>query len=81
MMKYGPALLEKMEREKPKYPVLVGEMRKHRETQQTLGKLLGINRMTVGKKLVGKYDWTISEIEVICNHYQKDYYQLFKGEE
>ena len=69
-----------MKRTTPKYPVLVAEMKKHKETQQALGNLLGINRMTVGFKLIGKYDWTISEIETLCNYYKKNYYELFKGE-
>ena len=69
-----------MKRKKPNYPVLVAEMKKHKETQETLGKLLGVNRMTICLKLMGKYDWTISEIDALCEHYKKDYYELFKGE-
>ena len=69
-----------MKRKKPNYPVLVTEMKKHKETQEALGKLLGVNRMTIGLKLMGKYDWTISEIDALCEHYKKDYYELFKGE-
>lgn len=63
-----------------KYPNIIIEMARNGETQERLGKILGLNRMTVGQKLMGNYDWSISEIEAICNHYQKNYYELFKGE-
>lgn len=61
-----------------KYPNLLAEMRRHGETQDDLGELLGLCRTTINFKLSGKYDWTIGEIEIICNHYEKDYYELFK---
>lgn len=69
-----------MKKKETKYPVLVAEMKKNKDTQESLGKILGINRMTVGMKLMGKYDWTISEIDKLCIYYGKDYYELFKGE-
>ena len=69
-----------MKKKETKYPVLVAEMKMNKDTQESLGKILGINRMTVGMKLMGKYDWTISEIDKLCIYYGKDYYELFKGE-
>lgn len=63
-----------------KYPNLVGEMAKHGDTQISLGKLLNITNGSVSKKLSGEREWTISEIDTICEHYKKDYYELFKGE-
>lgn len=63
-----------------KYPNLVGEMAKHGDTQKSLGKLLNITNGSVCKKLSGEREWTISEIDLICEHYKKDYYELFKGE-
>ena len=69
-----------MKKKETKYPVLVAEMKTNKDTQESLGKILGINRMTVGMKLMGKYDWTISEIDKLCIYYGKDYYELFKGE-
>lgn len=63
-----------------KYPCIVGEMAKHGDTQEALGDVLGITRQQVRYKLIGKYEWTISEIEKLCDYYKKDYYELFKGE-
>lgn len=61
-----------------KYPNLAAEIARKGETQQELANLLGISRPTVCYKLQGKVDWTIGEIEILCEHFQKDYYQLFK---
>lgn len=61
-----------------KYPNLILEIKRRGETQDDLSKLLGIARTTVNFKISGKREWTISEIEAICNHYEKNYYELFK---
>ena len=61
-----------------KYPNLLLEIKRQGETQDDLGKLLGIARTTVNFKLSGKSEWTIDEIDKICNHYNKDFYELFK---
>lgn len=61
-----------------KYPELRGEMAKHGDTQRTLAKLLGITYASVCRRLAGKTEWSISEIEKICNHYDKDFKELFK---
>lgn len=63
-----------------KYPSLVIEMARNGDTLETLGNLLEITRQTVRTKIEGKTDWTISEVEKLCNYYKKDYYELFKGE-
>ena len=60
------------------YPNLYAEIMRNGEKQQDIGNLLGIAKTTVNHKLSGKYDWTISEIETLCNHFKKDYYELFK---
>lgn len=62
------------------YPGLVGEMAKHGDTQKKLGEILGITVSNVYKRLSGKKDWSISEIEILCNHYNKNYYELFTKE-
>ena len=61
-----------------KYPNLILEIKRHGETQDDLSKLLGISRTTFNFKLQGKSEWTISEIEKICEHYEMNYYELFK---
>lgn len=64
--------------EKKKYPKLLEEMKKHKEKQRHLAILLGITQATVSRKLSGKVEFGIDEIDRICEHYGKDYYTLFK---
>lgn len=63
---------------KTKYPNLVAEMKNNKETRPIIAKMLGITTVSIYRKLVGANDWTISEIEKLCEHYNKDYYELFK---
>lgn len=61
-----------------KFPNLRAEMLKHGETQQDLANILKQGRVTINKKITGKRQWLIGDIEDICKHYSKDYYELFK---
>lgn len=63
------------------YPELVGEMAKHGDTQKSLSKIIGVAHSSVCRKLAGKNEWTISEIDKICEYYNKNYYELFKKAE
>lgn len=63
---------------KVKYPELTGEMAKHGDTQKDVAKLLGITYASVSRRLSGEIQWTIGDIEKLCKHYNKDYYELFK---
>ena len=67
---------------KVKYSGLVGEMAKYGHKNSDLGKLLGLDHSAISRRLSGQIEWSIGEIEKICDFYQKDYYQLFtdKGE-
>lgn len=60
------------------YPELLGEMARHGDTTRTLAKLLGITYSSIWRRFKGKSEWTISEVDKICEHYGKDYYELFK---
>ena len=60
------------------YSELIKEMIKSKETQDDLGKLLGLSRATINNKMAGRSDWYITEADVICEHYKKNYYELFK---
>ncbi len=62
----------------PKYPNLVAEMARRGETQRTISKLLNLTNNSVHRKMTGKSDWTISEIEKLCEYFNKDYDELFK---
>ena len=61
----------------PIYPGLVGEMAKYGDTLKTIAKLLGLSVPSIWSRFAGKKDWTIGEIEKICNFYEKDFYELF----
>jgi transcriptional regulator with XRE-family HTH domain len=63
---------------KIKYPELVGEMAKRGDTQESLAKLLGIPHSSISRRLSGEIEWSISEIDKLCEFYGKDYYELFK---
>lgn len=62
-----------------KYPGLLAEMAKHGDKQKSLAKLLGLSAPSISKRLLGKKEWSIGEIEKICEYYGKDYYELFKN--
>lgn len=63
-----------------KYRYITAEMVRQGESQSTLAELLNMTEMTLRQKLDGITDWKISEIEKICKHYKKDYYELFRME-
>lgn len=62
------------------YPGLVAEMAKHGDTQKTIASLLGMSTSNISVRLSGKKDWSIGEIEKICDFYKKDFYELFTRE-
>lgn len=62
------------------YPELVAEMAKKGESQTSLAKLLEMSRPAMSNRLAGKTEWTISEIDKLCEYFDKDYYTLFKKE-
>jgi hypothetical protein len=61
-----------------KYLNLFYEMRKNKEFLKDVAELLDVTPQTISAKLAGEHDWTIGEIETLCEHYNKDYYELFK---
>lgn len=63
-----------------KYSNLVEEMKTNKVSQRKLSKILEIHENSVRKKLDGKNEWTISEIETLCDYFKKDYYELFGKE-
>ena len=65
---------------KYKYSKLVCEMESSKTTQKHLGEILGITDVSVRFKLSGKQEWTIGEIETLCEYFKKDYYELFGKE-
>lgn len=65
---------------KYKYFTLQTEMLRNKESQEEIGRLLGISSTSVRNKLDDKNKWTISEIDALCKHYNKDFYELFEKE-
>jgi len=63
-----------------KYSNLVKIMKQTKESQRSLCKIIGINENSIRNKLAGRTDWTIGEIETLCDYFKKDYYELFGKE-
>ena len=63
---------------KKMYPELAVEMVRHGETQRTLADLIGTSYNAIWRRLTGRTEWTISEIDILCEHYKKSYDELFK---
>lgn len=64
--------------EKPKYPNLAAEIVKNGDTNKSIANLIGINYNALWRRLTGRTDWSITEIEKICNYYKKTFEELFK---
>lgn len=60
-----------------KYPELVAEMARRGHNQNTLATLLQLSESSISRRLSGEIPWTIEEVEIVCNFYNKDYYELF----
>lgn len=60
------------------YQKIVQEMKARKETQSVVAEVLGITRQNLKWKLDGRSEWTISDIEILCEHFNKNYYELFK---
>ena len=60
------------------YPSLVSEMAIRGDTQKTIASIIGVNNSNVSKRFSGKKEWTITEIDKICDYYGKSYEELFK---
>ena len=67
-----------MNQKKVKYPNLLAEMARRGEKQKDIAELLGTTAASVCRKLSGQVDWSTNEIDILCEHYKKDYSQLFK---
>lgn len=65
---------------RPLYPNLRAEMARNGESAEDLAKLLNVASLTVYNKLNGNTDFKLTEINTICEHYNSDYYTLFKKE-
>lgn len=62
------------------YLNILKEMQKKGELKYDLCKLLDMSYNTLERKLAGTTQWTIGDIETLCNHYKRNYYELFVKE-
>lgn len=62
---------------KVKYPKLAAAIASKGENQQDIANILSLSVPTVNRRLSGEKEWTIGEIQKLCKHYKKDYYELF----
>ena len=60
------------------YPGLVAEMARHGDTYKNMEELLGKSNASISKRFTGKKEWKISEINKICEYYNKTFEELFK---
>ena len=64
------------------YPEIVSQMIKNNENLQDIANLLSLKNISqVSRRLDGKVDWSISEAEILCKHYNIDFWELFKRKE
>lgn len=60
------------------YPNLEFEKMKNGDTIEKLSKVVKCSIPTTYRRLKGQSDWTISDIEALCEYYKKTYDYLFK---
>lgn len=66
----------------PLYPEIVNQMNKHNERLKDLKDLLGLADISqVSRRISGYLQWSIGDIEILCKHYNMDFWKLFKRKE
>jgi hypothetical protein len=64
------------------YPELVKQMKLHNENLMDISKLIGLNfKEQTSRRLTGEVEFTIGEVEILCKHYNMDFWKLFKRKE
>ena len=63
---------------KIRFPELIGEIAKRGDTQRALAKRLGLSYGAVWRRMSGRTEWSVDEINKVCEYYGKDYNELFK---
>ena len=63
-----------------KYQRLYDEIKNNKETIESVASLIGISKITFSRKLKGNPNWKMDEIDKLCSHFKKNYYELFKEE-
>lgn len=64
------------------YPELVNQMKLHKQGLQEVADLLNIKyKEQISRRLSGKVEWTIGEVETLCNYYNMGFWELFRRKE
>jgi hypothetical protein len=64
------------------FPEVVNQIKKHNETLQDVAEVLGLNYASqITRRLRGEVEWTIGDVEILCKHYDMDFWELFKRKE
>ena len=67
-----------MEEKVVRYPNLLAEMARSGESNSTVADLLGISPPSLSRRLKGEIEWSKSEIDTLCIHFNQKYDYLFK---
>ncbi len=60
------------------FPNLLAEMARHGESNQMLAQVLKLSPPSFSRRLKGEIEFTKSEIDTICEHYNLPYSYLFE---
>lgn len=60
------------------FPNLRAEMARKGNTIEDIGKVVGISYSTIKARFAGRSDWTLGEVETLCDYFKKDFYELFE---
>jgi hypothetical protein len=60
------------------YPNLKAEMARKGDTLNTLSELLELSTGQISKRMNNQIEWSISEIKILCERYNKTFEELFK---
>lgn len=60
------------------FPNLAAEMARNNHTQGDIAAMLGYSQSAVSVRMAGKIEWSMKEINTLCNQYGKDYEYLFE---
>ena len=63
---------------KKAYVNLRAEIARNGDTLNTLSQVLGVSTGSVSKRLNNDVEWTISEIKLLCERYNKSFEELFE---
>lgn len=67
-----------MKMNKKTYANLRAEIARNGDTLNTLSEVLGVSVGSISKRLSGDIEWTISEIKILCDRYNKSFEELFE---